>query len=91
MDLYRFFVLLHLARFCEAGPFVAIAASVAGSVAGEAGVAAVAGSSIAAAVGVGTSAIWYGSFVIVNGALFWGSGLAAAGVLGGAVAGGVGK
>ena len=88
MNLYRFFILLSLACFGKAGPLVAVIAAVAGETAG----AAIAGSSVAAAVGVGASSIWFGGYVIINGALFWGSGIAAAGALAaGGAAGGAGK
>ena len=77
MNLYRFFILISLACVGQAGPLVVAIAAIAGDAAG----AAIAGSSIAAAVGVGTSAIWYGSFVIIDGALYYGSAVAAGGAL----------
>ncbi len=66
-----------------------LAGEVIGSVAGEAAAGAVAGGSIAGAFGVGASAVWYGDFVVINGALYYGSAVAGVGVLG--VAGGAGK
>jgi len=68
---------------------VLLAGEVISSVAGEAAAGAVAGGSIAGAFGVGASAVWYGDFVVINGALYYGSAVAGVGVLG--VAGGAGK
>ena len=81
MDLYRFFILLSLACSCTAGPVVAVIGMAIGEILGDTAAEAVVGSSIAEAVGVGASAVWYGDFVIVNGALYYGTGAAAAGAL----------
>ena len=62
-----------LARFCGAGPVVGWAVDVAGIVGGDAAAAAVAGSSIAAAFGITSSAVWYGGFVVIDGALYYGA------------------
>lgn len=43
--------------------------------------ASLAASPIASALGVGLSGIWFESFVVVNGALYYGSAVAGAGVL----------
>ncbi|KAK5557070.1 hypothetical protein LTR46_004881 [Exophiala xenobiotica] len=89
MHIYPFFIPLLLARFCEAGPVIAIVAEVAGVVAGDVAVDAVAGSAVAEAFGMASNAVWYGQYVIVDGVLFWGSGIVAGATLGGSIAGGV--
>ncbi|KAK5322489.1 hypothetical protein LTR93_005692 [Exophiala xenobiotica] len=89
MYIYPFFIPLLLARFCEAGPVIAIVAEVAGVVAGDVAVDAVAGSAVAEAFGMASNAVWYGQYVIVDGVLFWGSGIVAGATLGGSIAGGV--
>ena len=83
MDLYSFFILLFLACACKAGPLVPLIAAGVGEVAGEAAAGAVLSSGIAGAFGVGSSAIWFGQYVIVNGALFYGSAVVGAGALAG--------
>jgi len=83
----RVFILLSLACFGEAGPLIAAVASVAGAVAGEGAATAVAGSSLAGAFGLGASSVWYGGMVVVDGALYYGSGAAAGAAVAGAAAG----
>lgn len=86
MNLYRILALLFLARSCRAGPVVAVIIGAVGEVAGDL---AAAGSTIAGAFGLAASEIWFGEFVIVNGALYYGSAIVGAGALaGGAVGGG---
>ena len=81
MLLSRFFTFISLACSCRAGPIVAGIIGIAAEVGGDAAAAAVAGSGIASAVGIGASAIWFGGYVVVNGALYYGTMAAAVGVL----------
>lgn len=69
MNLTHLAIFLCLAGLCHSGPIVLAVAQVAAVIGGEAAGLAVAGSTIAAAFGVGVSGIWFGSYVIVNGVL----------------------
>lgn len=82
MNLYRIFVLLTLACSCTAGPIIAGIMSICTYLGFEATAIAIGASSITSLFGVGVNACWFGNLVIVNGALFWGSGAVAAGALG---------
>lgn len=83
----RLFILLTLACSTRAGPIVLAVAAVAGDILGDAGAAAVYASSIADACGIAPGMIFFGKYILIDGALFWGSGFAPAGAL--ALAGGV--
>ena len=85
MHLHHFFLLLYLACSCTAGPVVLGIADAVAAIVSEAAGAAIAGSSVAASCGVGVNAVWYGEFVVIDGALY--AGTMAAPVAGGAVAG----
>lgn len=100
MDLfYRLFALSFLAQYCAAGPLVAVIAEAAASIAeiavdaeaAEAVTAGILGGRLGAAVGVGVSEVWFDQFVVVNGALYYGSAAAGAGVLAGGAAAGAGE
>ena len=82
MLLSRFFTFISLACSCRAGPIVAAVVGIAAEVGGDAAAAAVAGSGVASAVGIGASAIWFGGYIVVNGALYYGSMAAAVGIIG---------
>ena len=87
MNLYRFFVLLlSLGGVCEAGPIVVGANAAARAAGAGKAASAIAASRLAGSVGVAASGIWYGGYVIVDGALFWSSGVAAGGALAGVAA-----
>lgn len=69
MKLTHLAIFLCLAGFGQTGPIVLAVAEIAAVVGGEAAGMAVAGSSIAAAFGVGASGIFFSGYVCINGAL----------------------
>ncbi|KAJ9605197.1 hypothetical protein H2200_010587 [Cladophialophora chaetospira] len=88
MDLYRLFVLLLLACSCKAGPVVVLIGGEAMVDALAAGTSAAA-SAVASWVGLGASSVFYGDFVIVDGALYYGTRAAGIGMLAEGAAGAV--
>ena len=87
MGIYHLFILLIFAGYCTAGPLVALIADVV-AVFSETAAGTFATSFVGELVGIGASSGWYDGYVLVNGALYYGTGAAGYGALAGGTAGG---